>query len=230
MKFLEIQQLAFQYEQMEMHFSLEVEKGECVALLGPSGGGKSTLLNLIGGFERPIGGAIFIEGKNVSLLPPGQRPVATLFQDNNLFAHLSIEQNVGLGIKDRDTRRREQVREALHRVGLEKAAKRKPGELSGGERQRAALARSLLTHAPLLLLDEPYAALGPALRKEMLALTDQLRKERGLTVLLVTHDPADALAVAGRTAFLSNGTIIETKATPAILHSAHPAIRAYLGS
>lgn len=215
-----------------MRFDLVVEAGECVGIVGPSGAGKSTLLSLIGGFERPLGGRIKVDGRDITPLPPAARPVTTLFQDFNLFPHLDVAQNVGLGRNPGlklNAEDQEQVAWALRQVGLEGFEARLPGQLSGGERQRVALARSLIRHRPLLLLDEPFAALGPALRVEMLELTDLLRKAQGLTVLLVTHDPNEAARIATRTAFIADGRMVTVGPTRDVLASDRPEIRAYLG-
>ena len=232
MAFLEIEGLAFTYEDLMMRFDLSVEAGECVGIVGPSGAGKSTLLSLIGGFEKSIGGSIRVDGIDITRLPPAERPVTTLFQDFNLFPHLTVADNVGLGRNPGlklNAADREQVAWALHEVGLDGFEARLPGQLSGGERQRVALARSLIRHRPLLLLDEPFAALGPALRAEMLELTDQLRKAQGLTVLLVTHDPHEAARIATRTAFIADGRVVLFRLTRAVLDSDNVAVRNYLG-
>jgi thiamine transport system ATP-binding protein len=231
--FLEIEALTFTYEDLMMRFDLAVEAGECVGIVGPSGAGKSTLLSLIGGFEKPLGGTIRVAGADITRLPPAERPVTTLFQDFNLFPHLSVAQNVGLGRNPGlklDAADQEQVAWALRQVGLEGFEARLPGQLSGGERQRVALARSLIRHRPLLLLDEPFAALGPALRIEMLELTDLLRKAQGLTVLLVTHDPNEAARIATRTAFIAAGKVVTLGPTREVLSSDRPEIKEYLGS
>jgi thiamine transport system ATP-binding protein len=231
--FLEIEGLAFTYEDMVMRFDLAVEAGECVGVIGPSGAGKSTLLSLIGGFERPMQGSIRVEGVDITHLPPAARPLTSLFQDYNLFPHLSVADNVGLG-RDPGLRLshadRAQVAWALSEVGLDGFEARLPGQLSGGERQRVALARSLIRHRPLLLLDEPFAALGPALRAEMLELTDRLRRAQKLTVLLVTHDPNEAARSADRTAFIAEGRVIMFDRTESVLKSSAPEIRHYLGN
>jgi thiamine transport system ATP-binding protein len=231
--FLEIEGLAFTYEDLVMRFDLAVEAGECVGVVGPSGAGKSTLLALIGGFETPLAGSIKVAGEDIARLPPADRPVTTLFQDFNLFPHLSVADNVGLGrnpglrLTPAD---RAQVAWALNEVGLAGFEARLPGQLSGGERQRVALARSLIRNRPLLLLDEPFAALGPALRAEMLELVDRLRRGQGMTVLLVTHDPNEAAKIANRTAFVSEGSVVLFDRTELVLSSASAAVRAYLGT
>ena len=231
---LEVSGLTFRYEDLTMQFDLTLARGECLALLGPSGAGKSTLLNLIAGFEQPLSGRIVIGGRDVTALNPAERPVTSLFQEHNLFAHLTVAQNVGLGL-DPGLRlsgeQRAAVDRALGRVGLDGLAQRLPAQLSGGQRQRVALARSLVRSRPLLLLDEPFSALDPGLRLGMLDLVDQLRLEQKLTVLLVSHNPQDALRIAGQTAFICEGRIVVQEPTAALLaRQGPPALRAFLGA
>jgi thiamine transport system ATP-binding protein len=230
---LELVDLRFRYEEMRMRFDLAVEAGELVALIGPSGAGKSTLLSLIAGFDRPESGRILIDGVDVVGRRPAERPVTLLFQDHNLFAHLTIADNVGLGIDPGlrlDAAARERVELALAEVGLAGMGGRLPRQLSGGERQRAALALALVRNRPILLLDEPFAALGPALRREMLDLVGRVRRARSLTVLMVSHQPADALHAADRTAFVEAGTIRHVAPTAAFFGEPQPpAVAAYLG-
>jgi thiamine transport system ATP-binding protein len=230
---IDLEAVAFRYEDMQMRFDLHVEDGECLAVIGPSGAGKSTLLALIAGFERADSGRIRIGGQDVTRQHPSVRPVTMLFQDHNLFAHLDVAANVGLGIHPglkltaADLAR---VEAALEQAGLGGLAERLPSQLSGGERQRVALARSLVRDRPVLLLDEPFAALGPALRREMLDLVRALQAGRKLTVLLVSHQPEDALYAAARTAFVHGGHVLEVGATRALLNgAAGPELRAYLG-
>ena len=233
MSYIEIDRLEFTYEDMVMHFDLAIESKDFVAIVGPSGAGKSTLLALIGGFETPQSGRIAIDGADVTELPPAARPVTTLFQEHNLFAHLTVAQNIGLGLHPGlrlSGEDRAQVAWALDQVGLKGLEDRLPGQLSGGERQRVAIARSVLRKRPILLLDEPFAALGPALRREMLQLVLDLKQRNGLTVLLTTHDPADALFAAERTAFLAAGKVVLMGRTAEVLASPHPAVREYLGT
>ena len=230
---LQVSGVTFRYEDMLMAFDLMVEPGELVAVMGPSGSGKSTLLSLIAGFEKPLSGHIGWAGQDITSLPPAERPLSILFQENNLFAHLDVYTNVALGLspsarlgaKDQGL-----VRKALMRVGLEGFEGRLPGELSGGERQRAALARMLVRRKPLLLLDEPFAALGPALKKEMIVLVQELKTEHGFTILLVTHDPADAKAAASHTAFIHEGRILAKRKTGELFRSRDiPELLDYLG-
>jgi thiamine transport system ATP-binding protein len=229
---LEVQDLRFRYEDMEMRFDLVVESGEFMAIIGPSGAGKSTLLALIGGFETPISGRVLADGDDICGLAPSERPVTTLFQEHNLFAHLTVFANVALGIGSSlrlTDRQKSEVGTALASVGLSGLEQRLPGELSGGERQRAALARCLVRHRPILLLDEPFAALGPGLRQEMMDLVLSLQTRLGLTILMVTHDPADARYAADRTAFVADGSIVIAARTAVVMGSDNGVIRAYLG-
>jgi thiamine transport system ATP-binding protein len=230
---VELNAVTFRYEAMLMRFDLAVEAGESVAIIGPSGAGKSTLLNLIAGFEVPLSGSIRLSGIDVDALPPARRPVTMVFQDHNLFAHLSIFDNVALGIdpglklKNGDGAR---VDAALAEVGLAGLGQRKPEQLSGGERQRAALARALVRNRPLLLLDEPFAALGPKLRREMLDLVSALRRTRGLTVLFVSHQPEDAHHGADRVAFIQAGQVRIFATTDVFFAEPRSAeVAAYLG-
>ena len=216
-----------------MLFDLAAERGTFLSIIGPSGAGKSTLLSLIGGFEQPLGGKVLVDGADITKLAPAERPCTTLFQDHNLFAHLDVERNVALGI-DPNLRlskvQRAEVRQALADVGLAGLEHRLPGQLSGGERQRAAIARCLVRHRPILLLDEPFAAVGPGLRREMLDLVRALQARLGLTVIMVTHDPGDARHAGGRTAFVDAGRVVLVDETERVLGSAMPEVRAYLGN
>ncbi|MGI6855355.1 thiamine ABC transporter ATP-binding protein [Mesorhizobium sp. 1B3] len=205
-----LEKLRFSYGEAEMTFDLAAPAGTIVAVMGPSGSGKSTLLNLIAGFEIPSFGQVLIAGRDVTRLPPAERPVSMVFQENNLFAHLSVEKNVGLGISPSlrlSATDQAAVTEALTRTGLAGKEKRLPRELSGGERQRVALARALVRDRPVLLLDEPFASLGPALRTEMLDLLAELHAERRPTVFLVSHHPEDARRIAERVVFIENGQV-----------------------
>lgn len=209
-----------------------VECGARVALIGPSGAGKSTLLNAIAGFARPASGAILWQGHDLAALPAGARPVTILFQDQNLFPHLTVAQNVALGVApdlrpSRDDLAR--VDRALERTGLAGLGARRPAQLSGGQAGRAALARALLRARPLLLLDEPFAALGPALKQEMLALVAEVAGETGATVLMVTHDPADARGFAGQTVLVAEGIAHRPRDTAALFADPPQALRDYLG-
>jgi thiamine transport system ATP-binding protein len=226
--------VTFRYGSMEMLFDLTVEGSAIAAIIGPSGSGKSTLLNLVAGFEKAESGRVWIGGKDVTLLPPSRRAVSMVFQDNNLFAHLDVFSNVGLGRRpdlklssaDEDA-----VSSAIAKVGLAGKEKRKPEALSGGERQRVALARTLVRNSPVLLLDEAFASLGPALRHEMLDLIGDLRDETGMTVIMVTHHPDDALRLSSMLFFLEEGHIAASGPAEQMLSpDGPPLLRKYLGS
>lgn len=196
------------------HFDHEFAAGRITAIIGPSGSGKSTLLNLVAGFERPDHGRILIAGQDVTRKHPGERPLSLVFQDNNLFSHLDLFSNIGLGIHPALrllASERQAVSRALERVGLQGFEKRKPGTLSGGERQRAAFARALVRKRPLLLLDEPFAALDPELRHAMADLLVDLHRESGNTVLMVTHDLAEVERLADEVVCIRDGQILEAE-------------------
>ena len=218
----------------EMAFDCRFPAAGITALMGPSGSGKSTLVSLIAGFERPAAGRIMIGGHDVTGLPPAQRPVSCVFQDNNLFAHLSVEANVGLGISPRlrlDAADRKRLADALDAVQLAGYGERKPGALSGGERQRVAIARALVRAKPVLILDEAFGSLGPALRDSMLDLVASLHQETGMTIIMVTHEPDDARRVAGDVVFLSGARVTAHGPVGKILGEEGPeAVRAYLGT
>ena len=210
-----------------------VAPAERVAIIGPSGGGKSTLLMAIAGFISPTSGRVLWQGRDLAEVPPGARPVSILFQDQNLFPHLTLAQNLGLGLSS-DLRltpaERDQIETALHRVGLEGMGARKPAQLSGGQQGRAALARALLRARPVLLLDEPFAALGPALKVEMLELVAEVAAETGAAVLMVTHDPADARRFADKTVLVADGVAQPPRPTQTLFADPPAALRAYLGN
>lgn len=229
-----LDKVAFSYGETDFFFDFAVEAGSIAALMGPSGSGKSTALALIAGFEQPASGAVLIGGADMNAVPPAARPVSMVFQENNLFAHLSVAQNVGLGrspslrLRSED---RQAVEEALERVGLGGKGKRLPRELSGGERQRVALARVLVRDRPVLLLDEPFASLGPALRKDMVELVGVLHAERGMTVIFVTHHPEDAREIAQNIVFLENGKVSATGPAADFFAASGPrSFRDYVGS
>jgi thiamine transport system ATP-binding protein len=205
-----LDRVAFSYGGASMAFDITVEPGSITAILGPSGSGKSTLLNLVAGFETPLTGRVLIGGLDVTRTPPAGRPVSMVFQENNLFAHLDVAANVGLGRSPAlrlTADDRAAITGALAETGLSGKEHRLPRELSGGERQRVALARVLVRDRPVLLLDEPFASLGPALRQGMLDLVKELHAERRMTILFVTHQPEDAGRIARSIVFLEDGHV-----------------------
>lgn len=214
-----------------MTADVSIKTGSITAVMGPSGAGKSTFLSAVAGFLA-VEGRIMFDGKPIQDLKPGARPMAVVFQDSNLFPHMTAFQNVGLGITpsgrlNADDHQR--VLAALNRVGLEGLGDRKPAALSGGQQSRVALARVLVQNKPLVLLDEPFAALGPALKFEMLELVGEIARERGLTVLMVTHDPEDALRIAEQVILVADEKAHAPQPTEGLLENPPEALRDYLG-
>lgn len=228
-----VDQLVFDRPGSTMEFDVTFDSGTITAIIGPSGAGKSTLLNLVAGFEMPTAGAIRIGDQDVTRLGPAERPVSMVFQENNLFSHLTVETNIRLGIRPRIGRRQgdhETIMQALQRVGLAGFEKRLPGDLSGGERQRVAIARAWVRRKPVLLLDEPFAALGPKLRRDMLDLIRTLQAETGMTTVLVTHQPDEAAAIAEKIVFIDAGrTIADGPAQQFLSRMDVPGLADYLG-
>lgn len=216
----------------ELHADFNVPSGAKVAIIGPSGGGKSTLLGALAGFLPLATGRISWGDADITSAPPAARPIAMLFQDNNLFPHLTVAQNVGLGISP-DLRpsaeNRARVSAALDRVGLSGVDARRPGELSGGQQGRTALARVLVQRKPLIVLDEPFAALGPALKSAMLDLVDDLVNETGATLLMVSHAPEDARRICRHTIVVDEGRAAPPADTERLLDDPPAGLRAYLG-
>lgn len=207
---LKLIDITWLYHHLPMRFTLSVTRGEQVAVLGPSGAGKSTLLNLIAGFLTPASGTMMIEGEDHTATPPSRRPVSMLFQENNLFSHLSVQQNIGLGLNPGlklNALQREKMRHIAQQMGIDSLLERLPGELSGGQRQRVALARCLVREQPILLLDEPFSALDPALRQEMLTLVAEVCRDKQLTLLMVSHSVEDAARIAPRSVVVADGRI-----------------------
>ena len=195
---------------LPMTFDLQVAVGERIAIVGPSGAGKSTLLNLIAGFVLPTRGEIWLNGENHTQSAPYERPVSMLFQENNLFPHLTVQQNLALGLKTSlklTALEQDQIERVADAVGLTSFLSRLPNSLSGGQKQRVALARCLLRDKPILLLDEPFSALDPELRLEMLNLIDELCHSKKLTLLLVTHQPSELTGKVDRMLRIENGRI-----------------------
>jgi putative spermidine/putrescine transport system ATP-binding protein len=200
--------------------SLQVQPGEFFSMLGPSGSGKTTCLRLVAGFERPDDGQVFLDGEDVSAVPPYERNVNTVFQDYALFPHFSVLQNVAYGPKVRgvgSAARHAQAREMLALVQLETLADRRPAQLSGGQRQRVALARALINQPRVLLLDEPLGALDLKLREEMQVELKALQRRLGITFVYVTHDQGEALSMSDRVAVFNRGRI-EQLTTPQDLY------------
>ncbi|WP_226505420.1 polyamine ABC transporter ATP-binding protein [Pseudomonas sp. MWU16-30317] len=192
--------------------SLEIKKGEIFALLGGSGSGKSTLLRMLAGFERPTEGRIFLDGVDITDMPPYERPINMMFQSYALFPHMTVAQNIAFGLKQDKISSAEidaRVAEMLKLVQMSQYAKRKPHQLSGGQRQRVALARSLAKRPKLLLLDEPMGALDKKLRSQMQLELVEIIERVGVTCVMVTHDQEEAMTMAQRIAIMHLGWIAQ---------------------
>tara|TARA_R110001583_G_scaffold16561_19_gene67951 strand:- start:12012 stop:12725 length:714 start_codon:yes stop_codon:yes gene_type:complete len=205
---IKFKQVKYHYEQQDFYFDLNIGSGSLVAILGESGVGKSTLLNLAAGFISPIAGDIDIEGASIINVQPHLRPLSILFQEQNLFAHLNVFDNIGIGLNPglKLTRLQSQsIMDICQQLGIENLLTRFPEQLSGGQKQRVALARCFVQNKSLLLLDEPFSALDPVLRAEMLSIVKDLARVHQVTVLMVTHHIGDALNVASHFVFIEQG-------------------------
>ncbi len=195
------------------NLSLDIEEGEFVTLLGPSGCGKTTTLRMIAGFETPTSGRVSLAGRDVTGLPPYERPVNTVFQDFALFPHMTVSQNVGYGLRVAGVPKAEigqQVARSLGMVGLLEKSGVRPGQLSGGQKQRVALARALIRHPKVLLLDEPLSSLDAKLRESMQIELKHLHERLGLTFILVTHDQTEAMVMSDRIVVMEEGHLVQS--------------------
>ncbi len=207
---LEITNLNYRNAGFELKAVFRVQRGERLALMGQSGAGKSTLISLIAGFLSPNVGEIWFGGANLTQCDPSKRPISILFQDSNLFPHLTLQENLGLALSPRlalNAAMEAQINTALTQVGLRGFEGRRPASLSGGQQSRAAIARVLLQNRPILLMDEPFAALDPTLRREMAELISTLCHDLGLTLILASHDFIDAERMCNRVMLLTEGQI-----------------------
>ena len=200
---------------------LNIADGEYFVLLGPSGGGKTTLLRSIGGFIRPDSGSVNIKGQNVDDLPPDRRPTSMVFQGFALFPHMNVSQNIGYGLKLKSIDKNIieiKVNKMMDLVGLKGLSNRMPHELSGGQQQRVQLARALILENDVLLLDEPLSALDAQLRKDMCIELKRLQKTVGISFVHVTHNQEEAMSVADRIAIIADGEMVE-QGTPKEIYS-----------
>lgn len=207
---LSVDDLAISFGARDFRYRLHLEGPGVVAVTGPSGAGKSTLFHLLAGFETPTGGKVTLSGRDITGEPPGRRPLTYVFQEHNLFAHLSLFDNVALGISPAlklDVAARNEVSRALESVGLAGFERRKPADLSGGEKQRVAFARALLRKRPLLLLDEPFASLDEALRRDMGALVRSMQQSAPAIVMMITHDRSEIMRIADRVVVVERGAV-----------------------
>lgn len=228
---LTFEQVIFTQDDFSITADLTIAENKVTAIIGPSGAGKSTFLHGIAGFVQQTGGDLFFSGADISGQSPGKRPVSMLFQDNNLFPHLTILQNVALALTTKLRPSKaiiEEVEHMLSHVGLEKLSTRRPAELSGGQKSRVALARTLLQNRPVLLMDEPFSALGPALKDEMLDLSVSLAAHR--TIVMVTHNPADAERIADEVIGVAEGQAFPPVPTATFMSNPPETIRDYFGA
>lgn len=229
---LELDRLTSRYPEQTLCFTLSARPGAITALIGPSGAGKSTLLAMVAGFAKVESGTLTFNGNDLLPYSPAKRPVTTLFQDNNLFRHMSVYQNIAIGLNPSlrlTTEQQDRVRQAAEQTGLAGLLTRKPDTLSGGQQQRVGLARCLVRRKPVLLLDEPFSALDPALRLELLDLLRQQTDTLGLAVLLVTHHPEEASRIADHIALVHNGSIVEMGGRELMSAPSTEELKAYLG-
>ncbi len=199
------------FPEFDMNFTLSINAGEKVGLVGPSGSGKTTLLQIVAGFAFADSGRILLNKKDHTKTLPHQRPVSMLFQENNLFEHLTVAENMGLGLQPNlklSGKQQAELQSIACNVGLQNYLSRMPSQLSGGQRQRVALARCLLRDQPILLLDEPFSALDKPLRQEMLALLEDIYKQKQLTIVMVTHQPEELNGFVHRCISLEKGNIL----------------------
>ena len=230
---IKLDNVKISHGRFSLQADFEIEKGKKIALLGPSGGGKSTLLSAIAGFKTPDSGRIFFENTDITSTPPAKRPIALLFQNHNLFPHLSVRNNIALGITTTlklSLKEIETIDKALLRVGLDGLGNKMPSELSGGQQQRVALARCLIRKQPILCLDEPFAALGPALKKEMLDLVQEIAETTNATLLMVTHQPDDASYITDQTILIAEGKAHRPVTTNKLFANPPAALAKYLGN
>jgi len=229
---IELRNVAKQFGEVPAvhNVSFSVTDGELMALLGPSGGGKTTVLRMIAGLEVPTSGDVFIRGQRVNDLSVQERNIGFVFQNYALFKNMNVFKNIAFGLKIKKWRKpdiRERVAELLELLDLAGLEKRFPHQLSGGQRQRVGLARALAVEPPMLLLDEPFGALDPVTRRELQDEFVRLRRTRGTTALFVTHDLGEAVRVADRLALLAGGRIAAQGSLDDLRRSAHPEAQAF---
>ena len=233
--YLELEHLKKHYgdKAVVQDLSLTLEKGQLLCILGSSGCGKTTTLNMIGGFLTPDSGRILLDGQDITALPPERRPVSTVFQSYSLFPHMTVLENVVYGLKFRGVRRaqaREKGMQYLEMVGLVEYANAPIFEISGGQQQRVALSRALIVEPKLCLLDEPFSNLDAALRVKMRQELKNLQRELGMTMVFVTHDQEEALILADRMAIMEKGRVLQYDPPLHIYHNpVSPFVADFLG-
>tara|TARA_B100002051_G_C16705127_1_gene623297 strand:- start:12 stop:707 length:696 start_codon:yes stop_codon:yes gene_type:complete len=211
----------------------EIERGSLISIVGPSGAGKSTILNALAGFIPLTSGVIKWNGSDITKLDPGLRPLSILFQDYNLFSHLTVKDNIAIGLRPNlklDDLETEMVNSVIEEVGLSKFKFIKPFQLSGGQRTRVSLARSIVRSKPILLLDEAFSGLGPALRSEMIKLIKDKSIKEGITLIMVSHHIKDAIELDQKVIFVNDGETMKPTNVSIFINSQDENIRDYIGS
>ncbi len=211
----------------------EIERGSLISIVGPSGAGKSTILNALAGFIPLTSGVIKWNGSDITKLDPGLRPLSILFQDYNLFSHLTVKDNIAIGLRPNlklDDLETEMVNSVIEEVGLSKFKFIKPFQLSGGQRTRVSLARSIVRSKPILLLDEAFSGLGPALRSEMIKLIKNKSIKKRITLIMVSHHIKDAIELDQKVIFVNDGKTMKPTNVSIFINSQDKNIRDYIGS
>ena len=211
----------------------EIERGSLISIVGPSGAGNSTILNPLAGFIPLTSGVIKWNGSDITKLDPGLRPLSILFQDYNLFSHLTVKDNIAIGLRPNlklDDLETEMVNSVIEEVGLSKFKFIKPFQLSGGQRTRVSLARSIVRSKPILLLDEAFSGLGPALRSEMIKLIKDKSIKEGITLIMVSHHIKDAIELDQKVIFVNDGETMKPTNVSIFINSQDENIRDYIGS
>ena len=213
---LKIDQASLNRGKKKFTYNVEIKSGSFTVVIGPNGGGKSTLILMLAGFLPNDHGAIYFNTQKISHLPPEQRPLSVLFQDHNLFPAMTVYQNTAIGITPNlrpDHAQQKLIEKALDMVGLTALRDHRPHRLSGGQRQRCALARALVRDQPVLLLDEPFRALDPEMRAQMLEIIKQIREDGDKTLIMVSHQPMDLRSITDQILYVNHGHI-EKKIVP----------------
>ena len=208
---IKLENISIKLDNFRTKFTVEINKGEWVGIIGQSGAGKSTFLNLIAGFAQPEEGSLLINNTEMRNLPASKRSISSLFQDNNLFPHLSVYQNIAIAIKPNlklHDNEKKKIFEIIEYLNLSSKTHSSIGTLSGGERQRVALGRVMSSDKKILLLDEPFSQLDPNLRIEMLELIKKIREEKKITIIMAIHTPAEAINFVSRFLMIKEGKVL----------------------
>ena len=208
---IKLENISIKLDNFRTKFTVEINKGEWVGIIGQSGAGKSTFLNLIAGFAQPEVGSLLINNTEMRNLPASKRSISSLFQDNNLFPHLSVYQNIAIAIKPNlklHDNEKEKIFEIIEYLNLSSKTHSSIGTLSGGERQRVALGRVMSSDKKILLLDEPFSQLDPNLRIEMLELIKKIREKKKITIIMAIHTPAEAIDFVNRFLLIKEGEVL----------------------